>query len=176
MSKAKKVTLKHIAQKAGVSINTVSRALSDKHDISRKTKDKIREIAKDLGYIPDAVAGSLRKGSTKTIAVIIPDIMDPLMTIWVKDIEARLRQNGYNIFIINTDENYQREEKAVILALSKKVDGIILCPCQKEDEDILFWVDTSLIFKPIMWYPMILKELIWLPSTFWTRTGKESCC
>ncbi|MDZ7838542.1 MAG: LacI family DNA-binding transcriptional regulator [Actinomycetota bacterium] len=111
MSRTNKVTLKHIAQKAGVSINTVSRALSDKHDISRKTKDKIREIAEDLGYIPDAVAGSLRKGSTKTIAVIIPDIMDPLMTIWVKDIEAKLRQINYNIFVINTDENYQRRRK-----------------------------------------------------------------
>ncbi|MDD3777761.1 MAG: LacI family DNA-binding transcriptional regulator [Actinomycetota bacterium] len=146
MSRAKKVTLKHIAQKAEVSINTVSRALSDKHDISKKTKEKIRNIAQELGYIPDAVAGSLRRGSTKTIAVIIPDIMDPLMSIWVKDIETRLRQNGYNIFVVNTDENYQREERAIYLSLSKKVDGIILCPCQKEDKDILFLKNKKINF------------------------------
>lgn len=138
MSKYKKVKLKHIAEQAGVSINTVSHALNDKSDISEKTKEKIRKIAKNLGYIPDAVAGSMRKGSTKTIGVIIPDIMDPLMSIWVKDIETKLRQNGYNIFVINTDENYALEEKALVLALSKKVDGIILCPCQKDDKDIIF--------------------------------------
>ncbi len=142
----KKITLKHIAQKAGVSINTVSRALSNKNDISQSTKDKIQRIAKELKYIPDAVAGSLRKGSTKTIAVIIPDIMDPLFSIWVKDIEKILGQNGYNIFIINTDENYQKEEKAVLLSLSKKVDGIILCPCQKEDKDILLLKKRNVSF------------------------------
>lgn len=138
MTKYKKVKLKHIAEKAGVSINTVSRALNDKKDISEKTKQKIREIAKNMGYVPDKVAGSLRSGATKTIAVVIPDILDPLMAIWVKDIEAKLGQKGYNIFVLNTDENYQREENALLLALSKKVDGIILCPCQKDHKDILF--------------------------------------
>ncbi|MGM0365848.1 MAG: LacI family DNA-binding transcriptional regulator [Actinomycetota bacterium] len=146
MSRYKKVKLKHIAEKAGVSINTVSRALNDKNDISKKTKEKIRNIAKILGYIPDEVAGSLRRGSTKTIAVIIPDIMDPLMAIWVKDIGNKLGREGYNIFVINTDENYSREEDAVLLAMSKKVDGIILCPCQKDNKDISFLKKKKISF------------------------------
>ncbi len=146
MNKYGKVKLKHIAEKAGVSINTVSRALNDKKDISEKTKGKIRSIAKDMGYIPDAVAGSLRRGSTKTIAVIIPDILDPLMAIWVKDIATRLGKEGYNIFVLNTDEDYKRENEAVMLALSKKVDGIIICPCQKDNKDIIFLNKKKLPF------------------------------
>ena len=146
MGLSKKVTLKDIAAIAGVAINTVSHALKDKDDISEKTKKKIKKIAKELGYIPNNIAGSLRIGKTSTIAVIIPDILDPLFAIWLKDIEKRLAEKGYNIFIINTDENYEKEEKAVTLALSKNADGIILCPTQKDQKDILYLKDNHIPF------------------------------
>jgi LacI family transcriptional regulator len=135
---SKKTTLKDIALIAGVTINTVSRALKDKEDISGKTKKRIKKIAEELGYIPNNIAGSLRIGKTRTIAVIVPDIIDPLFAIWLKDIEKNLSDKGYNIFIINTDEDYEKEENAIILALSKNADGIILCPTQKEKKDIIF--------------------------------------
>ncbi|MCL4386760.1 MAG: LacI family transcriptional regulator [Cyanobacteria bacterium] len=138
MNNNKKINLKHIARLAGVSINTVSRALRNKNDISENTKKQIQQIANELDYIPNDIAGSLRKGKTKTIAIIIPDILDPLITIWVKDIESKLRFHNYNIFIINTNENYEEEEKAITLALSKKVDGLIICPTQKSNKDIIY--------------------------------------
>ncbi len=146
MRPSKKTTLKDIAQIAGVTINTVSRALKDKEDISGDTKKRIKKIAKELGYIPNNIAGSLRIGKTRTIAVIIPDIIDPLFAIWVKDIEKSLADKDYHIFIINTDENYEKEEKAIMLALSKNADGIILCPTQKENKDILFLKKNNIPF------------------------------
>ena len=84
-----------------------------------------------MGYIPDRIAQSLRDGKTKTIAVIMPDISDPLIAMWVKDIEYRLKDYGYGTIIINTDEEYEKEERSILLALSISVDGIILCPTQK---------------------------------------------
>jgi LacI family transcriptional regulator len=133
---AKKITLKDISLKTGFTINTVSRALKDKPDISDKSKKMIREIAGEMGYIPDRIARSLRDGKTKTIAVIMPDISDPLIAMWVKDIEYRLKDYGYGTIIINTDEEYEKEEQSIILALSTNVDGIILCPTQKSHADI----------------------------------------
>ncbi|MDD3520853.1 MAG: LacI family DNA-binding transcriptional regulator [Actinomycetota bacterium] len=132
----KKVRLKDIAQRTGFTANTVSRALKDKKDISEKTKNYIAQVAKEMGYIPNNIAGSLRLGKTKTVATIIPDISDPLIAIWLNDIETRLRNSGYNTFIINTEEKYENEEEAIFLALSKNVDGIILCPTQKKNDDI----------------------------------------
>lgn len=133
-----RVTLKDISKKAGFSINTISRALKNKKDISNKTKLLICETARNMGYIPNTVASSLRLGKTKTIAVIMPDILDPFIAILVKDIEYKLRDYGYNIIIINTDEEYDIEKEAIILALKANVAGIIICPTQKSYEDINF--------------------------------------
>lgn len=131
-----KVTLKDLAKATNFTINTVSRALKDKGDISEATKKLIQEKAKEMGYIPNTIAGSLRSGLTKTIAIILGDISNPYFAIMVKDIEAAARKQQYNTFVINTDEKYNAEEKAIYSALSKNVDGIILFPVQKNDNDI----------------------------------------
>ncbi len=131
-----KIRLKDIAEKTGFSANTVSRALKNKKDISEKTRNYINRVAKEMSYIPNNIAGSLRSGKTKTIATIVPDISDPLIAIWLNDIETRLRTNKYNTFIINTEEKYENEKEAIILALGKNVDGIILCPTQRKNDDV----------------------------------------
>lgn len=134
--KRKKVTLKDIALKTGFTINTVARALRDKVEISEQTRRLIQITAKEMGYISNSVAGSLRSGVTRTIAVILGDISNPHFAILVKEIEEAAREKEYSLFIINTDEEYKREERAVHTALSKNVDGIILIPTQERDEDI----------------------------------------
>jgi LacI family transcriptional regulator len=131
-----RITLRDIAERTGYTVNTVSRALKDKEDIAASTRSLIKRVAEELGYIPDAVAASLRSGSMKTISVIIPDISDPLFAIWVKDIEMRLKERDFDMFIQNTEENQELEKRAVRLAIGKKIDGIILCPCQKDESSI----------------------------------------
>jgi LacI family transcriptional regulator len=132
----KKVTLKDIATKTGFTVNTVSRALRDTGDISEETKALIQKTAKDMRYIHNILAGALRSGKTKTIAIIIGDITNPHFAIMVKELEMIARKNHYNTFIINTDENDEIEKQAIYMALSKKVDGIILCPTQATRENI----------------------------------------
>ena len=70
-------TMKDIAKIAGVSINTVSRALNDKPEINEKTRRRIKRIARELNYTPNSIAASLASRKTKTIGLIIPDICDP---------------------------------------------------------------------------------------------------
>jgi LacI family transcriptional regulator len=138
MEHGKRVTLKDIAAKTGYTINTISRALKDKTDISFETRKNIREAAKELGYVGDSAASSLRSGKTKTIAVIIGDISNPFFGSLVRDIELAMQEKGYTIIIYSTGEHTEWEHKAVLSAYSRRVDGIILCPVQETRDNILF--------------------------------------
>jgi LacI family transcriptional regulator len=140
------VRLKEIAVKTGFTINTVSHALKNKDDISPKTQKLIQEAAKELGYISNSIAGALRSGFTKTIAVILGDISNPHFAIMAKEIESAASTFQYATIIINTNENESIEKQAIYSALSKKVDGIILCPCQKNTETINFLKQTATPF------------------------------
>lgn len=126
-----KVRLSDIAAATGYSINTVSHALKDKPDISAMTKQLIRQKAQELGYIADAVAGSLRSGRSRTIAVILGDMANPHFGLWVREIETRAFSRGYSTLIMNTDEEEAVEREAIRTAVGKRVDGLILCPTQK---------------------------------------------
>ncbi len=141
-----KVTLKDIAKETGFTINTVSRALKDKEDISQSTRKLIKDTASSMGYIRNAVAGSLRSGVTKTIAVILGDISNPHFSILVKEIEASARKHNYNTFIINTDEKNELEAEAIYSSVGKSVDGIIICPTQKSEQNIRFLQKTGIPF------------------------------
>ena len=107
----KKVTLSDIAHETGYSVNTVSHALHDKSDISEETKEIIRQTAKNLGYIGNSSARSLRSGKSKSIAFIVSDISNPYFSIRIKEIENWLRGTGYTVFVLNTDEDEETEKK-----------------------------------------------------------------
>lgn len=132
-----RTTLKDIAQATGFSINTVSRALKDSAAISKATRERIRTVAAELGYVVNASATAMRLGFTKTIAVIVGDIVNPHFAIMIKEIESVARANQYGMIVLNTDEDPERENEAVELALGKGVDGIIISPVQKSQDSVL---------------------------------------
>lgn len=140
----KPVTLKDIANDTGFSITTVSHALRDMADISEATKAVIRDRANALGYIGNASASSLRSGYSKTVAVLLGDLSNPHFSFMAKEIEMLLRQYGYSAFFMNTNENEDVERAAIMLALSKQVDGIILCPAQNHSnsDNLRFILNT----------------------------------
>ena len=141
-----KVTLKDIAQATGYSVNTVSRALRGKDDIAPETKQKIEQAQRDMGYILNNLASSLRRGYSNTIAVILGDISNPHFSIIMSDIELRARSFGYGAILMTTSENEDLEMKAIQEALNKNVDGIILCPCQKSDANIRYLQSVGVPF------------------------------
>ena len=128
------VTIKDIAQLAGVSKTTVSKVLNKKDQkISNATRKKILAIVKEKNYTPNKMAQSLVTKKTKTIGVIIPDIRNPFFTDIVRGVEDKAIKEDYNIILCNTDENPQKEIKAFNALLQKMVDGIIFAPSSKMD-------------------------------------------
>lgn len=125
-----RVTLKDIAQAAGCSINTVSRALKDMPDIAPATRARIQQLAGQMGYLQNHLASALRSGSSHTIAVVLGDVSNPHFSLMVQDIERFFRGKGYTVVIICTHEDPALEREALGAALSRQVDGIALCPCQ----------------------------------------------
>jgi LacI family transcriptional regulator len=133
-----RVTLKDIAARTGYTANTVSRALKDKEDIGAETRKSIQEIAREMGYISDSLAAALRTGQTGTIAVVLGDISNPHFAIIAREIELEARRRHYSTIILNSDEDAEIESEALRLALSRKVDGIIICPTQRNRDNLEF--------------------------------------
>jgi LacI family transcriptional regulator len=131
--------MKDVAREAGVSINTVSRALNGKPDVNEDTKKRILQIADRLNYVPNFLAKGLVTKNTRTIGVIVSDNANPVFARMIKGVEDYARSRGYNIILSNTDEKYEREEEAVRLLREKQVDGLVitLTPAQKKRTDIL---------------------------------------
>lgn len=121
-----KVTIKDVAKAAGVSEATVSRALSHNPRVKRDTRQKVQNIASNLGYHPNSLARSIRVKQTHTLGVIIPDILNAFFTRLSRAVEDAAAQAGYNVVLVNTDESLAKEASALNLLLEKQVDGIII--------------------------------------------------
>jgi len=113
-----KITLKKIAKEFGVSISTVSKALKDSHEISSELKDKIQAFARYYHYKPNSLALNLRNQNTKTIGVIIPEIVHHFFTTVITGIEKLANDKGYNVMICLSNESYEKE---VLINCSKVI-------------------------------------------------------
>lgn len=142
----KYVTIRDIAERAGVSINTVSRALNNKPDISEETRRKILKIAQELGYVKNATASSLRSKQTNIVGVIIADSANPFYAEVLKGIEAASRKHGYQIMLMNTERVYENEEKAIEVLLQRRVDGLLITPVQDRSDDIKALIERKVPF------------------------------
>lgn len=105
MQQKKNITLKDIAIEAGISINAVSRALRDSSDISESTKEKVRKIATELGYVPDSVARSLKNDNSKIIALVYNDFYNPYFAIYCEKVFHYIKEKGYKCNLIYSDTN-----------------------------------------------------------------------
>lgn len=122
----KRITLKHIAKAFNVSIVTVSKALKNSHDISDATKAKIQNYAKAHHYKPNRAALSLLNKKTKTIGVLIPNIMNSFFTKVFVGIEEKAAACGYHLITCISNESYNKEVKTMELLRSSALDGFIL--------------------------------------------------
>lgn len=120
------VTLKQIAEELGISITTVSKALKEYPDVSKKTRKLVRETASMLNYKPNSFAVNLRTKESKTIGLIIPEIMHHFFSSVVKGIIAQAEKKGYLVITLQSNESYELEKKQLGLLISKRVDGILI--------------------------------------------------
>ena len=122
----KPVTLKQIAEQLNISVTTVSKALKDYPDVSKKTKGLVKELAKTLNYKPNAFAVHLRTRESKTIGLIIPVIVHHFFSNVIKGILAQAEKKGYLVIILQSNESYELEKKQIDLLLRQRVDGILI--------------------------------------------------
>ncbi|MBO8160551.1 MAG: LacI family DNA-binding transcriptional regulator [Thermosipho sp. (in: Bacteria)] len=142
----KNVTIRDIAREAGVSINTVSRALNNKPDVNEKTRKIILNIAKKMGYVKNINASSLRSKKTHIVGVIIADSSNPFYAEVLKGIEAASRKYGYQIILMNTERSYSNEERAIEILLQRRVDGLLITPVQDRNDDIIELKNSEIPF------------------------------
>lgn len=120
------ITIKMLAEKLGTSVATVSKALRDSHEISIETKLRIKEMAKDLGYVPNLYASSLKKRRSKTIAVVLPAVADSFFSQAINGIESIAQEKGYHVLIYLSHENFEKEQAILKDFQSGRVDGVLM--------------------------------------------------
>lgn len=123
-----KVTIKTVAEHAGVSTATVSRALSGTRFVSPELRLAIKNTAEKLGYSGNTVASSLRSSRTNAVGMIVPEIANPFMTDLVQEVEQSLHLHGIQLLLCNSRQDPSRERAALTSLIGRRVDGLIICP------------------------------------------------
>jgi len=122
----KKITLKQIARELDVSISTVSKSLRNSLEISEDTRQKVQAFAKLYNYKPNNIALSLKNRKTKTIGIIIPEIMHHFFTTIISGIEHVANENGYNVIICLSDDSFDKEVINMETLANGNIDGFIM--------------------------------------------------
>jgi LacI family transcriptional regulator len=122
------VRLKDIAERLGVSIMTVSKALRDEPDVSLTTKTRIKLLAQQMGYVPDSTAQGLRTRRTKLFGLVIPSLANPIFSRIILAVQERAYELGYDVLLAYTLNIPEREEACIRRFLSRRVDGLIISP------------------------------------------------
>jgi LacI family transcriptional regulator len=121
-----KATLKQIAKELNVSVSTVSKALNDSPEISEQTKTKIKEYAKLKNYKPNVIGLNLKNRKTKTIGVIIPNILNSFFAKVFSGIEKIADEKGYNVIMCISNESLEKEAHTLEMLSNGTIDGFIL--------------------------------------------------
>ena len=156
-----KITLKKIAAEFNVSIATVSKALNDSHDISTKTKDIIQEFAKKHHYKPNKIALSLLNKKTKTLGVIIPNIMNSFFTEVIVGIEEKATELGYSLISCISNESYEKELNTVESLKNGTIDGFIVSLSEETqiNKDFTHFIDAINEGVPIILFDRVTDEI-----------------
>lgn len=122
----RKVTLKQIAKELGVSISTVSKSLRDNSEISEDTRLKVQAFAKLYNYKPNNIALSLKNQRTKTIGIIIPEIVHHFFATVISGIEQVANENGYTVIVCLSNESFDKEVINMEMLANGSIDGFII--------------------------------------------------
>jgi LacI family transcriptional regulator len=130
------VRLKDIAARAGVSAMTVSKVLRDAPDSAATTKTRVKLIAQQMGYVPDAQAQSLRGRRTKLFGLIIPTMTNPIFARMVFALEDRAHELGYEIILAHTLNIMEREDSYIYRLLARRVEGLFISPVYRLPDEV----------------------------------------
>lgn len=129
------VTLKKLAEELNVSVSTVSKALNDNDEISPETIEKVKALAKLYNYKPNRAALNLKSRNTKTIGVIIPDILNHFFAKVLYSIEKEASKRGYNIITCLSNESFEKEMNSLEILSNGSVDGFIVSVAEQTQKE-----------------------------------------
>ena len=127
-----------VARRAGVSVGSVSRVINDHPTVSSATRERVEAAVRELGYVPNAIAGSLRSRRSKTIGLIIPDVTNPFFSELALHVERSAAAAGYDLILGNSDNSAERQKHYLRALAVRRVDGIILAPARGVDTSFEF--------------------------------------
>jgi LacI family transcriptional regulator len=158
----RKVTLKQIARELDVSISTVSKSLRDSKEISEDTRLKVQAFAKLYNYKPNLIALSLKNRKTKTIGVIIPEIVHHFFATVISGIEQEANESGYNIIICLSDESFDKEVINMEMLANGSTDGFIMALSKETQFKSDFHHITEVINQgmPVVLFDRVTNEIL----------------
>ncbi|HEX5221452.1 MAG TPA: LacI family DNA-binding transcriptional regulator [Verrucomicrobiae bacterium] len=144
------VRLVDIAKRVGVSVMTVSKALRDQHDVSAATKARIKQVAREMGYVPDSSAQGLRTRTSKLFGLVIPSSTNPIFARIVYAIEERAHDLGYDILLAHNYNMVDREEVCLRRLLARRVDGLFIAPVYRMETDARVYREVQSSKTPVV--------------------------
>jgi LacI family transcriptional regulator len=159
----KAASIYDVARESRVSVFTVSAVVNNKSHVGNKLRERVEAAIRKLNYRPNLIARSLAKQRTHTIGMIVPDIANPFFPMVVRGAEDAAQKRGYNLLLCNSDDNLDKEEKAIELLLSKRVDGILLTKATGNLRPplvkMIHEVDTPFVLV-MRTYPKLTKDAV----------------
>jgi LacI family transcriptional regulator len=120
------ITIRDVADKAGVSVATVSRVMNDKGHVSRSTASRVYAVIEELGYKPNSIARSLSNGKSNTIALLVPNISNPFFPELTRAVEDVAQSEGFKVYLCNTDDDKLKISQHLESLRDRYVDGVII--------------------------------------------------
>jgi len=142
-----RVTIRDVATLAGVSHQTVSRVINNSDRVTPETRRRVEAAIEELGYRPSRLAQSLVTQKTRTVGLVVADITNPFFFEVARGVQDAALEQGYNVFVCNTDDNPLGEKNILSLLASQEVDGVIMATASSSDEELLTFLDN---YKPIV--------------------------
>ena len=157
----KKVTLKQIARELDVSISTVSKSLKNSAEISEDTKLKVQAFAKLYNYRPNLIALSLKNRKTKTIGIIIPEIIHHFFATVISGIEQVANEKGYNVMVTLSDDSFDKEVINMELLANGSIDGFIMSLSKETQQKGDFHHITEIINQgmPVVMFDRVTNDV-----------------
>jgi DNA-binding LacI/PurR family transcriptional regulator len=125
------VTMKDVAERAGVSLPTVSRVINDTSYVNTETRLRVLAAIEELHYSPNQMAASLRSNNTKTLALLVPDIASSFWTTVLRGVEDEAMARGYHLFLGNTDDDPAKEARYIEGLMRQRIEGLLIAPTPK---------------------------------------------
>ena len=158
----RKVTLKQIAKELDVSISTVSKSLRDSSEISEDTRQKVQAFAKLYNYKPNNIALSLKNRKSKTICIIIPEIIHHFFATVISGVEHVANKKGYNVIVCLSDESFDKEVINMEMLANGSIDGFIMSLSKETQQKRDFHHITEVINQgmPVVMFDRVTNDIL----------------